>query len=164
MNTTRPNFLILCTDQMRANHAGYAGNPAIHTPRLDALAAEGVSLSRAYVNCPLCMPGRATLFTGLTPRGHRVRTNAIPLDPSFPTVPGAMFSEEYQVDMLTRYIEVLEARPYVVGQHVWNLCDFKTSQGAVRMGGMNFKGVFTRDRRPKLSAHRLRELWRDQDE
>ena len=50
-----------------------------------------------------------------------------------------------------------------MGQHVWNLCDFKTSQGVVRMGGMNFKGVFTRDRRPKLAAHRLRELWRDQD-
>jgi len=27
------------------------------------------------------------------------------------------------------------------------------------MGGMNLKGVFTRDRRPKLAAHRLRELW-----
>jgi galactose-1-phosphate uridylyltransferase len=24
---------------------------------------------------------------------------------------------------------------------------------------MNLKGVFTRDRRPKLAAHRLREIW-----
>jgi len=31
------------------------------------------------------------------------------------------------------------------------------------MGGMNLKGVFTRDRRPKLAAHRLRELWNAQD-
>jgi len=96
MNTTHPNFLILRTDQMRADHAGHAGNPAIHTPCLDALAAEGVSLSRAYVNCPLRMPGRATLFTGLTPRGHRVRTNAILLDPSFPTVPGALAEAGYR--------------------------------------------------------------------
>jgi hypothetical protein len=25
---------------------------------------------------------------------------------------------------------------------------------------MNLKGVFTRDRRPKQAAHRLRELWK----
>jgi beta-glucuronidase len=73
--------------------------------------------------------------------------------------PPEMFSEEYQADMLARYIQVLRGKPYVVGEHVWNLCDFKTSQGVRRMGSMNLKGVFTRDRRPKLAAHRLRELW-----
>jgi len=58
---------------------------------------------------------------------------------------------------------VLNSKPYVVGQHVWNMCDFKTAQAVHRMGGMNLKGVFTRDRRPKLAAHRLRELWNAQD-
>jgi hypothetical protein len=28
------------------------------------------------------------------------------------------------------------------------------------MTAMNYKSVFTRDRRPKLAAHRLRELWK----
>jgi beta-glucuronidase len=28
------------------------------------------------------------------------------------------------------------------------------------MAAMNFKGVFTRDRQPKLAAHRLKELWK----
>lgn len=79
--------------------------------------------------------------------------------PGWHAQPPEMFSEEYQAEMLTRYIEVLNSKPYVVGQHVWNLCDFKTGQAVHRMGGMNFKGVFTRDRRPKLAAHRLRELW-----
>jgi beta-glucuronidase len=73
--------------------------------------------------------------------------------------PPEMFSEEYQAEMLTRYIEVLDRKPYVVGHHVWNMCDFKTGQAIHRMGGMNYKGVFTRDRRPKLATHRLRELW-----
>jgi beta-glucuronidase len=76
--------------------------------------------------------------------------------------PPEMFSEEYQAEMLKGYIEVLDSKPYVVGQHVWNMCDFKTGQAARRVGGMNLKGVFTRDRRPKLAAHRLRELWRTQ--
>ncbi len=74
--------------------------------------------------------------------------------------PPEMFSEEYQAAFLSAYIEMLDTKPFVVGQHVWNLCDFKTSQAVVRMGGYNYKGVFTRDRRPKLAAHRLRELWK----
>ena len=95
MSKTPPNFLIICTDQMRADHLGSA-NPTISTPRLDRLAAQGANLSRAYVNCPLCMPGRATLFTGLTPRGHRVRTNGIPLSTAIPTVPSALAEAGYR--------------------------------------------------------------------
>ena len=73
--------------------------------------------------------------------------------------PPEMFSEEYQAEMLVRTIELLRRKPYVFGEHIWNLCDFKTSQGITRMGGLNYKGVFTRDRRPKLAAHRIREMW-----
>jgi beta-glucuronidase len=73
--------------------------------------------------------------------------------------PPEMFSEEYQAELLERYIQLLRQKPYVVGEHIWNLCDFKTTQGITRPGGMNYKGVFTRDRRPKLAAHRLRALW-----
>jgi beta-glucuronidase len=46
-----------------------------------------------------------------------------------------------------------------VGLHVWNFADFKTAQGVVRPGGLNTKGVFTRDRRPKMAAHFLRQRW-----
>jgi len=84
--------------------------------------------------------------------------------PGWHSEPAEMFSEEYQVEFLSATIEMLNRKPYVVGQHVWNLCDFKTSQAVFRAGGMNFKGVFTRDRRPKMAAHRLRELWQGSDE
>ena len=75
-------------------------------------------------------------------------------------LPPEMFSEEYQAAILEQYIDVLRRKPFVVGEHVWNMCDFKTSQGVLRVGAMNLKGVFTRDRRPKLAAHRLRARWR----
>ena len=81
---------------MRADHAGFAGNRVVQTPNLDALAASGTQFERAYVNCPLCMPSRATLFTGLTPRGHGVRTNGIPLNKSLPTVTGALRDAGYR--------------------------------------------------------------------
>jgi len=51
----QPNFLIICTDQMRADHMGCAGNPVIRTPHLDALADQGVNLSRAYVTRTSCI-------------------------------------------------------------------------------------------------------------
>jgi beta-glucuronidase len=76
--------------------------------------------------------------------------------------PPEMFSEEYQAEFLTEYIKLLRSKPFVAGEHVWNLCDFKATQAVNRMGGYNYKGVFTRDRRPKLAAHRLRELWKGQ--
>jgi beta-glucuronidase len=73
--------------------------------------------------------------------------------------PPEMFSEEYQADVIMRSLAVFRSKPYIVGYHVWNLCDFKTGQGVIRVSGMNLKGVFTRDRRPKLAAHRIREAW-----
>lgn len=74
--------------------------------------------------------------------------------------PPEMFSEEYQAEMIERYLKVLDKLPYVAGAHIWNLCDFKTAQAPHRPGAMNWKGVFTRDRRPKLAAHVLRKQWR----
>ncbi len=73
--------------------------------------------------------------------------------------PPEMWSEEYQVEMLRRYLDAAAARPFVAGLHVWNFADFKTAQGIIRTGGLNMKGVFTRDRRPKMAAHFLRQRW-----
>jgi beta-glucuronidase len=73
--------------------------------------------------------------------------------------PPEMWSEEYQVDLLRRYLDVADKRDFVVGAHVWNFADFKTGQGIRRAASMNLKGVFTRDRRPKMAAHFLRQRW-----
>lgn len=96
MTNQPPNVLCIITDQQRADHLSCSGNPVLRTPNMDRIAQEGVRFSRAYVNCPLCMPSRATLFTGETPRGHRVRTNGIPLDPCIPTMPQALADAGYR--------------------------------------------------------------------
>lgn len=69
-----------------------------------------------------------------------------------------MFSEEFQTEIIAAQYEEARRRPWVIGAHVWAFADFKTSQSFTRIV-MNRKGVFTRDRQPKLAAHRLRELW-----
>jgi beta-glucuronidase len=76
--------------------------------------------------------------------------------------PPEMWSEEYQVEFLRGFLEVAAARPFVAGLHVWNFADFKTTQGIMRASGLNQKGVFTRDRRPKMAAHFLRSRWKQE--
>ncbi len=73
--------------------------------------------------------------------------------------PPEMWSEEYQVEFLRRYLDVAATRPFVVGMHVWNFADFKTGQGTRRAAGLNLKGIFTRERQPKMAAHLLRQRW-----
>lgn len=81
------------------------------------------------------------------------------------TLPGChaadpeMWTEEYQADFIAAYLDEMATRPHVCGAHVWNFADFKTTQSILRAGGLNHKGVFTRDRRPKLAAHLLRRRW-----
>ena len=70
----------------------------------------------------------------------------------------AMFSEEYQVACLQANHEVMDEFPNFIGEQVWNFADFQTSQGIMRVQG-NKKGVFTRERKPKMAAHMLRERW-----
>ena len=75
-----PNVLLILTDQHKADHLGYAGNSEIRTPNLDALAAQSVVFERAYVANPICMPNRASLFTGVVPSVHGTLYNGIPLN------------------------------------------------------------------------------------
>jgi beta-glucuronidase len=73
--------------------------------------------------------------------------------------PPLMWTEEYQADMIRGYLEVAARKDYVAGMQVWNFADFAVVQSTGRVGGLNRKGVFTRTRTPKLTAHVLREFW-----
>jgi beta-glucuronidase len=69
------------------------------------------------------------------------------------------WSEEFQVELLAMYHRVFDRIDAVVGEQIWNFADFATRSGISRVDG-NKKGVFTRERRPKASAHALRQRWR----
>ena len=72
---TRPNVLFVITDQHRADHVGFSGNPVVRTPHLDAIADRGVVFDNAWVANPLCMPNRASIMTGRMPSVHGVVFN-----------------------------------------------------------------------------------------
>lgn len=73
-------------------------------------------------------------------------------------LPSVAFSEEFQVEFIQIYRTVLKKYDYIIGEHLWNFADFDTKQGITRIDG-NKKGIFTRNRQPKMIAHILRKEW-----
>jgi arylsulfatase A-like enzyme/tetratricopeptide (TPR) repeat protein len=89
--TARPaadslNVLLITLDTTRADRLGSYGYAGAKTPRLDALAGEGVRFARAYAPAPLTLPSHATILSGLYPAAHGVRNNGRELDPKFRTL------------------------------------------------------------------------------
>jgi arylsulfatase len=95
--STRPNILLVCTDHWPAALLGCAGHPAIQTPTLDELARSGVRFTNAYAECPVCIPARRTLMTGVPPRTHgdRVFKETLPM-PNLPTLAQTLRDAGYQ--------------------------------------------------------------------
>ena len=84
------------TDQHRFDCLGANGNRLIHTPNLDRLAARSANFQNAFVQAPVCVPSRATWFTGRYPHSHRNRVNYTPLDPGEKILPQYLKDAGYQ--------------------------------------------------------------------
>jgi len=77
---TRPNILLITSDQQRADCLGIAGR-GVRTPHLDQLCREGTRFTNAITPCVICQPARASILTGQLPRTHGVHDNGIDLNP-----------------------------------------------------------------------------------
>ncbi len=60
---SRPNVVLIITDDQGYGTVGVHGNDQVRTPYMDRLANEGVAFDRFYGH-PLCSPSRAALMTG----------------------------------------------------------------------------------------------------
>jgi arylsulfatase A-like enzyme len=70
-----PNLLIVLPDQMRGQALGFLGEDPVLTPRLDTFAEQGLVLTEAISNYPVCSPYRAMLMTGKYPHANGVLSN-----------------------------------------------------------------------------------------
>ncbi|XP_042857678.1 beta-glucuronidase-like isoform X1 [Penaeus japonicus] len=72
--------------------------------------------------------------------------------------PSFTWTEEYQAELMAenfRAFDTLRSKGFFAGEMIWNFADFATNMGFTRVAG-NKKGIFTRNRQPKMSAHVLR--------
>jgi arylsulfatase A-like enzyme len=96
----RLNLIFLLTDDQRWDTLGCMGNPIIRTPNVDQMAASGVIFSNNFVTTSICMTSRASFFTGLYARSHKINS----------------FQQSFTADQYSRiYPVVLRAAGYRTG-------------------------------------------------
>lgn len=61
---TKPNILVIVSDDHGYGDVGAYGCKDIPTPHLDSIARNGMRFTSGYVSCPYCSPTRAGLLTG----------------------------------------------------------------------------------------------------
>ena len=68
------NVVVILVDTLRQDHVGCYGHDRNTTPAIDAFAGDAVKFERAYATSPWTTPTVASMFSGLYPGRHRVRT------------------------------------------------------------------------------------------
>lgn len=76
--SSRPNLVLMISDDQSAANLGCYGDKLARTPNLDKLAGQGTRFTRAYCTSPQCSPSRATLLTGRYP--HEVGASRLAVD------------------------------------------------------------------------------------
>lgn len=80
MKKSKPNIILVLTDDQGYGDVGFTGNPVIRTPNLDKFARENVEFTQFYVE-PVCTPTRAALLTGRYPFRLHITWVGHPLHP-----------------------------------------------------------------------------------
>ncbi len=70
-----PNVVLVVADDLGYGELGSYGQTKIRTPRIDALAREGLRFTSFYAGAPVCAPSRCALMTGLHTGHAWIRAN-----------------------------------------------------------------------------------------
>ena len=60
----KSNLILILADDLGYGDLGCFGQKILETPRLDAMASEGMKLTQFYAGCTVCAPSRSVLMTG----------------------------------------------------------------------------------------------------
>lgn len=123
MADPRPNILLLCTDQQRADTIAALGNPLVRTPALDRLCCEGTAFTRAYTPSPVCISARCCMATGLYAHQSGCVNNSTAPAPDVPSVMERLRDSGYQ----TAGIGKMHFRPDA--HRLWGFEQRITSEG-----------------------------------
>ena len=76
---SKPNLLVIHTDQQSAWTISAYGTDLVKTPHIDSLAKDGAILTNFFTNSAVCTPSRGCFVTGRYPNSHGAYKNNIEL-------------------------------------------------------------------------------------
>ena len=153
-----PNVVVIFCDDLGYGDLGCYGHPAIRTPHLDRMAAEGMRFTDFYSAAPVCTPSRAALLTGRLPLRSGMTSDTRRV--LFPDSAGGLPETEVTL------AEVLKERGYAtacVGK--WHL-GHRPQYLPTRHGFDSYFGVpysNDMDRVPNVSPKGREAFWRAED-
>ena len=156
-SVSRPNILLIVTDQQRGDCLGLAGHPVLQTPNMDYIGGAGTNFRRGYSEVPSCIPARHVLMSGQAPDvsgmvGFYYRSEASPWRPAA-TLPGELRRAGYE----TRLIGKLHLQPQ---RRRWGFDAMELADG---VGGQNNDYVdWLRERVPDDQLPSRSWHWRQQ--
>lgn len=71
----QPNILIIMADDLDSRQLSCYGGTNLKTPHIDSLVAQGLKFNNMIASEAMCIPTRASLFTGLYPAHHGAYQN-----------------------------------------------------------------------------------------
>ena len=80
------HIVLITIDTLRADRVGAYGYTKARTPHIDALAAAGLTATRAYATAPVTLPSHASMLSGRYPPVHGARHNGVAMGEGVPTL------------------------------------------------------------------------------
>lgn len=111
----RPSFLVVSIDTLRARDVGAYGYPRDTTPFLDATARRGALFEQALTAAVTTGPSHMSLFTGLYPVNHGLRTGLDRKAPGVATAAQLLRAAGYQTAAFTEDGYVIRERGFGEG-------------------------------------------------
>jgi choline-sulfatase len=93
---TKPNIILITLDSTRVDRMGFMGTRMLLTPRMDAIAHQGIVFARAYAQAPTTVASNATILTGTYPQTHRASEFGGSLPATLPYLPDLLHANGYR--------------------------------------------------------------------
>ena len=158
VDSSRPNFVIIFTDDQGYGDLGCFGSKNIKTPSIDSLAKDGRKFTNFLVASSVCTPSRAALMTGCYPRRISLHQHVF-----FPSSQRGLHPDEHTI------ADHLKALGYATGCFgKWHLGHLKpvlpTSNGFDTYFGIPYSNDMNHpdnSGRPKGGPGGMDQLWND---
>ena len=100
---SRPNIILIMTDDHAYQGVSAYGHKMMHTPNIDRIANEGIRLDRAFVSNSISGPSRACILTGKYSHVNGFTDNSRTFDGDQPTFPKILHEARYQTAMIGKW-------------------------------------------------------------